>query len=928
MDANGLRSFGLSLGRGLYPQRAALQADEAQREVTVEGGDGHRIAALRLASRAPAFSLREKPRSVAEIETPPAIAIDPLGNCVVADAKGESLWSLSHLRTEQPELAPMPVAVPQEILPLRDLAFGADDVLYIAGGASAPGILLIDMRARFDPTLAQADPGAQPFRAERIAAHADGGLVVLDMGRKRLARLRGLPLFTRGVDVYRERDDRFEAAEPNPNPLSFEPLPAQFEAGEFPVAIAVADGGAAAVLCAVPGKAARVRLLRPDGRLTAAVTLRGPRFPHAIGWMDDEHLALMADAVAVPDAPGATARDPGAFVYRLEPELRDTLLGGESAGEDALHPLGDYFPLPRRAPGPFAVSPLRPGAQRQGPRLNYPRSGTHLLVEPVPVARISLPTRAPYGAAANFPDGLPAGALRRNTIGSIDSRDPATVWHRLYAEAHVPPGCALVVWLCANDAGPPAFGPDLLRRGPREAWFPHLIGDPAALPPQVAAALPADLPRAVWVKEASEVPLGESLLSCERRANVAGLFTVLIQRAGLVVRALRGRRLWVAVELFGNGRHSPELAALRLYGGRVSYRDRHLPALYREQVAGAEAERPGRASGADFLERFIDLFEGVFTSIEDRVAHAHLFTDAWACPPESLPWLASWIGLALEPGVSPPRARKLLANAPFLARRHGTLEGLTRALDLASDGGVAAGRIVVAENFRLRRTLATILGAQLADFDDPLTAGIAQGAHSVVGDALFLGDENAKTFLALFRTLRADPGASSFAVRQLQDQRDSAIHALFDGLAHRATVLVHDAGPDELLMIERVAALAAPAHVHTRVVAARYPFLVAVASLVGADTYLREPEPVRPVEVDRSRLGYVDTLQGLADLDARNGAFQRALRRPVADAGDDRSTDLGASFTLDGSRSQPAPGHRLTDFTWTWTPPGAPDQPD
>ncbi|HSD59725.1 MAG TPA: phage tail protein, partial [Burkholderiales bacterium] len=459
-------------------------------------------------------------------------------------------------------------------------------------------------------------------------------------------------------------------------------------------------------------------------------------------------------------------------------------------------------------------------------------------------------------------------------------------------------------------------------------WFPHLIGDPAALPPQLAAALPADLPRAAWVRDASEVPLGESLLSCERRANVAGLFTVLIQRAGLVVRALRGRRLWVAVELFGNGRYSPELVALRLYAGRHSYRDRHLPALYREQVAGAEAEQPGKATGADFLERLIDLFEGVFTSIEDRIAHAHLLTDVWACPPETLPWLASWIGLALEPGVSAPRARNLLANAPFLARRHGTLEGLTRALDLASDGGVAAGRIVVLENFRLRRTLATILGAQLADFDDPLTAGLAQGAHSVVGDALFLGDEHVKTFLALFRTLRTEPGASSFAARQLQDERDSAIHGLFDGLAHRATVLVHEAGGDELRMMERVAAMAAPAHVQTRVVAARYPFLVAVASLVGADTYLREPEPVRPVEVDRSRLGYVDTLQGLADLDARNGAFQRALGRPVADAGDDRIENVGASFTLDGSRSRPAPGRRLTDFTWAWTPPGGPDQPD
>ena len=73
----------------------------------------------------------------------------------------------------------------------------------------------------------------------------------------------------------------------------------------------------------------------------------------------------------------------------------------------------------------------------------------------------------------------------------------------------------------------------------------------------------------------------------------AGLWTALIQRAAHRVRALSGRYLWVRVSFFGDGRDSPELAALRAYGSRFSYRDQYLPRLYRETEFGAAAEAPG-----------------------------------------------------------------------------------------------------------------------------------------------------------------------------------------------------------------------------------------------------------------------------------------------------------------------------------------------
>src|SRR6185436_16417200 len=111
----------------------------------------------------------------------------------------------------------------------------------------------------------------------------------------------------------------------------------------------------------------------------------------------------------------------------------------------------------------------------------------------------------------------------------------------------------------ATDVRPPAF---LLASGgatgasSRNAgvWFPHIVGDSRAFPKDVARALPTAAPRAAWVADDSEVPQGQSLLGCPRSPNLAGLFTALVQRADLRVRTLTGRRLWVMVELFGNGR--------------------------------------------------------------------------------------------------------------------------------------------------------------------------------------------------------------------------------------------------------------------------------------------------------------------------------------------------------------------------------------
>ena len=119
-------------------------------------------------------------------------------------------------------------------------------------------------------------------------------------------------------------------------------------------------------------------------------------------------------------------------------------------------------------------------------------------------------------------------------------------------------------------------------------------------------------------------------------------------------------------------------------------------------------------------------------------------------PEESIEWLSSWIGLTFDTAFPEPRRRALLAAAPELYRARGTPRGLGMAIDVATGGAVSSGEVVVLEDFRLRRTFATILGADLADEDDPLMAGLVSSGNSFVGDTLFLGEEHRKEFLALF----------------------------------------------------------------------------------------------------------------------------------------------------------------------------------
>lgn len=702
--------------------------------------------------------------------------------------------------------------VPLEVAlagPPTDLAMGHDGVLYVA---SEGAVILVDRRGRWRPvTVSQ--PG---FAGWRLAADPAGGVWALDRAGKRLARLTGLPFPDR---AYRPRAaDRFGPEEENPDPPRLVPFPeVSWPDDEEPVAVVCLDRDDVAVVAWLNDDACVVRRFDPAaGALRARVTLEGAVFPYSAAWVAPGTLAVLSLGLEDPTSPTpAPGREKEALVYRL-PETEPTAL-----------PLGDLYPLRDAVPGPFLHGLEQPP--------HYPTT---------------------TGSAPLHPVSFPSFARRAEVLAPapIDGTQPDTVWHRVYLEGVLPPATGVQLFLAAtDDRAPPADD---------SQWYEHRFGQP----PPVNAESPGAIPHGAWMSYPSEIAFHDGFLSCPRERNRSGLFTALVQRSGRRVRTLRGRYLWARLILTGDGRTTPEVAAVRIYASRFSYLDAYLPELYHEQVFGPDADQPvpsaryPTTTPADFLGRFLANIEGVLTPIEDRIAQAHLLTDPRTAPDAALEWLGSWIGLTFDPMYPAERRRRLLVDAPRLQRRRGTLEGLRLAIDAVAQDAVTGGEVVVVEDFRLRRTFATILGADLADEADPLLAGLTVSGNSYVGDTLFLGAEFRRELIALF-----DAGDLSAAEQE-------EVRRFFDRLAHRVTVLVHDrVEPRDFGLIRRIAQLETPAHVRVRVVPATYPFLVGMAALVGVDTYLGPPTRPGPVRLDRSTLGARDVVQRLASLDPRLG---------------------------------------------------------
>jgi phage tail-like protein len=142
----------------------------------------------------------------------------------------------------------------------------------------------------------------------------------------------------------------------------------------------------------------------------------------------------------------------------------------------------------------------------------------------------------------------------------------------------------------------------------------------------------------------------------------------------LLLPELKGRHLFLRLFLTGDQahRHSPLIRSIKLLYPRSTYLE-YLPAYYQEDEAGAA-----------MLERFLSIFETVFSTLEDTRNSTPSLIDSNDTLKANLTWLSRWLGLTYDDSWDEERWRLLMREAPGLFGIRGTREGIERVIEIYS----------------------------------------------------------------------------------------------------------------------------------------------------------------------------------------------------------------------------------------------------
>ena len=328
-----------------------------------------------------------------------------------------------------------------------------------------------------------------------------------------------------------------------------------------------------------------------------------------------------------------------------------------------------------------------------------------------------------------------------------------------------------------------------------------------------------------------------------------GTWEVLFQQA-------QGRWLQVRLVLSGNGRATPHLHRLRAYYPRFSYLRNYLPAAYAEDKGSA-----------GFLERFLANMEGFYSDLEGKIAGAGALLDPRSAPAETLDWLATWMGLVLDPlwtrigQAQKDRRRLVLRFTCRLYERRGTVDGMRFALLLLLDPCLEdtlrrLERATVVRDRGLRQELEEL------GLPYPTPAAGEAALEDLLFSYVLAAPGRSRVRIVERWQTRQGMSLQSGDVTAGQDdaaQSQSPAEAM-EETAHRFSVLVpEDLGAEEAAMVKKIVELEKPAHTVYDLRRFWDFFLVGQVRL-GIDTVLGEDSRFLPIILGRDALaeGYLE----------------------------------------------------------------------
>lgn len=216
----------------------------------------------------------------------------------------------------------------------------------------------------------------------------------------------------------------------------------------------------------------------------------------------------------------------------------------------------------------------------------------------------------------------------------LDSRETGTEWHRMVFEASQTEGAPYRVTV---------YGADSLALEGGKGDVPGLLKDPG-------------------------------LTFAEKLERMEGF--VKKRSAGfrdILLFGVKGRYLWIAVELYSQGGPPPKLGKFQFYFPKQSWM-KYLPEVY-------------QSSDKDhFLERYLAIFQMLYESMNDRIRGIPKLLDVDRTQKEYLIWLAGWLDIAGSRMWTEQKLRQLLKEGVGLYRRRGTREGILRMIRLYTGG--------------------------------------------------------------------------------------------------------------------------------------------------------------------------------------------------------------------------------------------------